>query len=224
MINVITIDDHAMLRDSIRLMLDQCEDINPAAEADSAETALKLLTRGSYDVALVDVHMPGSNGFDLCKNLALNYPDIKIVGLSGRDDGSYGQLFKEAGALGYVTKKEGLGEIAKAIRAVHDGGSYVSNAITRQLGVEQQSEQSDKATRGQQANPFDQLAKRELQVAKLLAQSYLVVEISKELGIGYKTVKTYRKRVRQKLDIFTDVELTLLAIKHGLIDPSNKPD
>lgn len=214
MIKVLIADDHDMVRHSFTLVLSEIEDISISGEAKSGEEAVQLARKNPPDIVLMDVRMPGIGGLEATRRILehANNNGPQVIGLSGYNDSSYPGLFMRAGARGYITKDVGVDDLVAAIYQVHRGEAYLSPAVAER--VAQMGAQTNE-------NPFDGLSERELQIAMLLVECYTVADIVKLLGISIKSVNSYRFRVFEKLDIKTDVELTLLALRHSMIAPEN---
>ena len=162
----------------------------------------------------MDVRMPGIGGLEATKRILAHRPSTKVIGLSGYNDGTYPGMFIRAGAMGYVTKDVGVDDLVEAIKTVYRGEAYLSGEVARRV-AEMGNNSKD--------NPFDALSERELQIAVMLVECYQAPEIANKLGIAAKTVGIYKQRVFEKLDLHSDVELTLLALRHTMIEPENTP-
>ena len=214
MIKVLIADDHDMVRHSFTLVLSEVEDITISGEAKTGEAAVKLVKQDPPDVVLMDVRMPGIGGLEATKRILAHRPSTKVIGLSGYNDGTYPGMFIRAGAMGYVTKDVGVDDLVEAIKTVYRGEAYLSGEVARRV-AEMGNNSND--------NPFDALSERELQIALMLVECYQAPEIANKLGIAAKTVGIYKQRVFEKLDLHSDVELTLLALRHTMIEPENTP-
>lgn len=212
MIKVIIVDDHALIRQSIGMMLQAVASIDVVGEADSGESAVDLAAQTNPDVVLMDVRMPGIGGLEASRRLLELNKSIRIIGLTGYNDGTYPGLFMSAGASGYITKDTGLQEIETAIQRVHEGHIYLAEAIARQLEIPE-----NEGVR----NPFNLLAERELQVALLIAESYRFAEIAQQLNLSERSIRNYRFRILDKLGIDSDIDLAKLAIRFGMITAEN---
>ena len=212
MIKVLIADDHDMVRHSFTLVLSEIEGITISGEAKTGEGAVKLAKQTPPDVVLMDVRMPGIGGLEATKRILAHRPNTKVIGLSGYNDGTYPGMFIRAGAMGYVTKDVGVDDLVQAIKTVYHGEAYLSSEVARR--VAQMGNNSND-------NPFDALSERELQIALMLVECYQAPEVANKLGIATKTVGIYKQRVFEKLDLHSDVELTLLALRHTMIEPEN---
>lgn len=214
LISVLIADDHEMVRQSIALLLAASGVINVTAEAKDGEEAIKLVEKNAIDVVLMDVRMPGLSGLEATKRILKQHPQAKIIGLSGYNDGSYPSLFMRAGAMGYITKDTGLNDMVTAIKTVHNGATYLSPAIAQRV-----AEQRDHSSE----NPFDSLAERERQIALMLLECYQLEEIAGKLSLNLRSVRNYRGRIFDKLNLKTEVELTLLGLRFGMIETDSLP-
>lgn len=204
MINVLLVDDHELVRTGIESLLNDVDGISVVGVASCGEQALLFTEQLSPDVILMDVNMPGMGGVEACRRILQAYPNIKIIALSGYNDGFIpGQLMK-LGAKGFLSKNSPVEEMVDAIRQVMLGESYLGKDVADNL-LAQNTQQEN--------NPFAQLSKREAEVASLILQGRSIQEMAQTLGLSDKTVNTYRYRLYEKLNVKNDVELTRLAAK-----------
>jgi len=211
MISVLLVDDHQLVRTGIRRILEDEGDMMVIAEAACGEDALKLVRKHKPDVVLMDVNMPGIGGLEATRKLLRISPQLRIIALTIHMDEPYPSRLLEAGAMGYITKGCDVAEIVRAIRSVCRGERYLDAEIARQL--------TESGNPGQpQVTPFSKLSQRELQVMLMITQGHRLQEISDTLCLSPKTVSTYRYRLYEKLEVDTDVELTHLVLRHGLLD------
>ncbi len=207
---VVLVDDHQLVRTGIRRLLGDAADIDVVGEAGSGEEALQLVRETSPDVVLMDVNMPGIGGLEATRKLLRIAPDLRIIALTIHVEEPYPSRLMEAGAMGYITKGCDENEILDAIGAVMRGERYIGTDIARQMALA--------GFDGTRAGGFDKLSQREMQVMMMVTQGYKMQEISDTLCLSPKTISTYRYRLYEKLGVETDVELTHLAIRHGMID------
>lgn len=212
MIKVLLVDDHKLVRSGIRRILDESEDMEVVAEAQSGEDALRLAGELRPDVVLMDVSMPGIGGLEATRKLVHFLPEVRIIALSVHKEDPFPGRLLEAGAMGYLTKDCAAEEIIKAVRTVFAGEHYIDADVARAMALSKIPGHSSKGI-------FDELSQREVQVMLMVVQGKPIQEISDQLFISPKTVSTYRYRLFEKLGVNNDVELTRLAIRHGLIDP-----
>jgi DNA-binding NarL/FixJ family response regulator len=210
---ILVVDDHDLVRMGIVRMLADIEGYQVVGDAKSGEEAVIKARALLPDVVLMDVKMPGMGGLEATKKLLIVNPTLKIIAVTACDDDLYPTRLMQAGAVGYVTKGAEFSEITSAIDKVIRGDLYMSNSIAQQLALRNFS-----GHKGQET-PFEKLSQRELQTAMLIANGQKVNDIANTFCVSPKTVNSYRYRIFEKLDINSDVELTLLAVKHNLLDP-----
>ncbi|HEK1688850.1 chemotaxis protein CheY [Pseudomonas putida] len=211
MIRVLVVDDHDLVRTGITRMLADIDGLQVVGEADSGESALKLVRELKPDVVLMDVKMPGIGGLEATRKLLRSHPDTKVVAVTVCEEDPFPTRLMQAGAAGYLTKGAGLGEMVQAIRLAFAGQRYISPQIAQQLALKSFQPQG---------SPFDALSEREIQIALMIVGCQKVQLISDKLCLSPKTVNTYRYRIFEKLSVTSDVELTLLAVRHGMVDAS----
>jgi two-component system invasion response regulator UvrY len=212
---ILVVDDHDLVRMGIVRMLADIEGYQVVGDAKSGEEAVTKARTLLPDVVLMDVKMPGMGGLEATKKLLVVNPTLKIIAVTACDDDLYPTRLMQAGAVGYVTKGAEFSEIISAIDKVMRGDLYMSNSIAQQLALKNFS-----GNNGQES-PFEKLSQRELQTAMLIANGQKVNDIANTFCVSPKTVNSYRYRIFEKLDINSDVELTLLAVKHNLLDPES---
>jgi two-component system invasion response regulator UvrY len=211
LIRVLVVDDHDLVRTGITRMLADIDGLQVVGEGDSGESALKLARELKPDVVLMDVKMPGIGGLEATRKLLRSHPDIKVVAVTVCEEDPFPTRLLQAGAAGYLTKGAGLDEMVQAIRLAFAGQRYISPQIAQQLALKPFQPQG---------SPFDTLSEREIQIALMIVGCQKVQIISDKLCLSPKTVNTYRYRIFEKLSVTSDVELTLLAVRHGMVDAS----
>lgn len=209
MIKVLVVDDHDLVRMGITRMLADVSGLKVVGEAASGEDALRMARELNPQVVLMDVKMPGIGGLEATRKLLRQDPDIRVVAVTVCDEEPFPSRLLKAGAAGYLTKGAALEEMIKAIRAVASGQRYISPEIAQQLALKNLEEEK--------ASPFEVLSEREMQITMMIVNCQKVQEISDRLFLSPKTVNSYRYRIFEKLSIDSDVELTLLAVRHGLL-------
>ena len=217
MIKVFVVDDHDLVRMGITRMLADVDGIDVVGEACSGEEALRDVREFNPDVVLMDAKMPGIGGLEATRKLLRQNADVRVIAVTVCGDEPFPTRFLQAGASGYLTKGAALDEMVKAIRLVHSGQRYISPDVAQQLALKPFIADAD-------ASPFDQLSERELQIVLMIVSCQKVQEISDKLFLSPKTVNSYRYRVFDKLGINSDVELTLLAVRHGMLDVESIPN
>ncbi|WP_132700517.1 UvrY/SirA/GacA family response regulator transcription factor [Reinekea marinisedimentorum] len=210
MVELIVVDDHDLVRFGLVRLLSDVEGIRVVADGDSGEAAVKLAKKHEPDVILMDVRMPGMDGIEATRKILRQFPDIKIIAVTACGDDPFPSRLLQAGASGYLTKGASTDEMLKAIKTVMAGQKYLTPSIAQKLALQSFSGSG---------NPFNDLSDREMQIATMICSCKKVQEISDKLCLSPKTVNTYRYRVFEKLSVSSDVELTHLAIRHGLLEP-----
>jgi two-component system response regulator NreC len=208
-IRVLVVDDHAVVRTGLRLLLDAEEDIEVAGEAGTASDAVFEARTTKPDVILMDVVMPGGSGIEAIPQLLHEEPDVKILILSMQDDPSYVRQAFAAGAAGYVLKEAVDAEVVAAVREVAGGGHYVNPA----LGARLVTAAADERARAE----ADPLSDREREVLRLLALGHTNQEIAKMLYISVRTAETHRAHIMQKLHLSSRADLVRYALANGLL-------
>lgn len=211
MINVLLVDDHQLIRSGIRRLLEASGDIQVVGEADSGEQALVRVRELNPDVVLMDIHMPGIGGLEATRKLLHHHPQVKVISLSVQRQDPYPEQLLAAGASGYLTKDCGAEEFILAIRKVYGGERYLDAELARGMAL-------SRMPGGKTPGGITDLSQREMQVMMMVVQGHSIQDISDKLFISPKTVNTYRYRLFEKLAVNNDVELTRLAMRHGLID------
>lgn len=209
MIRVLVADDHHLVRTSIARVLDSEPDIEVVAEADSGESALQSCREHLPDIAMIDIRMPGIGGLETILKLLKTQPDTRIIVLTGQVEESTAQRLIDSGVTGFISKGTELDLMIEAVRRVADGERFISPDIAQRVVLAR--------SEGRQS-PFDQLSHRELQIATMIIHCHKVSRISEQLCLSPKTVNTYRYRIFDKLKVQSDVELTHLGLRHGLLD------
>lgn len=210
-IRVFLLDDHALVRTGMRLMLSAEVDIEVVGEADSGEIALPMIRKLKPDVVLCDLHLPGISGLEVTERIVKGEYGCKVVVVSVLEDGPMPKRLIEAGASGYVGKAGDAVELLRAVRDVARGKRYLANGIAQHLAL---------AGIGGESSPFDTLSPRELEVAMLLVQGMRQEEIAKRLSLSAKTVNTHKSRLFEKLGIQDSIALARLSSQYGLSDPA----
>ena len=210
LIRVILADDHSIVRTGIKMILEDAPGIKVVAEATTGEEAIKVAKETPHDVILLDVMMPGIGGFVATSRIRRACPDTKILILTICCNEQFPSKLLQAGASGYMTKGASKNEMIKAIKSIYTGQLYLSQEISNLLAVRHLTDKGE--------NPFDSLSEREIQVALMISNGVRVQDISSMLHLSPKTVNSYRYRIFEKTGVVNDVSLTLLAIKHGMLE------
>jgi two-component system, NarL family, response regulator NreC len=208
-IEVVLVDDHAVVRSGLRLLLDNQEDIKVVGEAGNAKDAVFRARALKPDVILLDVVMPGESGIEVLPKLLQESPETNVLVLSMQDDPSYVREAFAAGAAGYVLKEAADEEVVAAVREIAGGGRYVHPTLgARMVAAEAQERAAAEA---------DPLSDREREVLRLLALGHTNQEIAEQLYISVRTAESHRAHIMQKLRLSTRAELVRYALAHGLI-------
>ncbi|STZ63456.1 Response regulator uvrY [Moraxella lacunata] len=208
-IKVLIVDDHELVRMGISRMLGDDPDIEVVGEAGCGETAVVMTRKLAPDVVLLDVNMPNIGGVEATRRIKQLDEYIKVLAVSSLVAEPYPSMLLKAGVDGYITKGTPIGEMITAIKKVKAGGKYFSHEIADVLAQN---------VLDKKANPFDGLSEREKQVAMMVANCQSASQIADSLFVSVKTVNTYRYRIFEKLGVDSDVKLTHLAIRHGLVN------
>ena len=211
LIRVLIVDDHALVRMGIRRLLEDLADMEVVAEAENGEMALTLVKLHQPDVVLLDMKMPGIDGWEVTRRLKKSSPQVKVIAVTALSTEPLPSRVLQLGAMGYLTKESGLEEMAAAIRKVVKGEKYLSAEIAQKMAIN--------SLQAPQESPFDQLSEREMQVMLMITSGMSVQDIADRLFLSSKTINGYRYRMFEKLAIKNDVELTYMAMKHRIIEP-----
>lgn len=210
MIRVLIVDDHALVRMGIRRLLDDLPDIEVVAEAENGETALALVKLHQPEVVLLDMKMPGIDGWEVTRRLKKTSPHVKVIAVTALSTEPLPSRVLQLGAMGYLTKESGPEEMAAAIRKVVKGEKYLSAEIAQKMAIS--------SLEAPHESPFDLLSEREMQVMLMITRGMNVQDIADRLFLSTKTINGYRYRIFEKFGIKNDVELTYMAMKHGMIE------
>jgi two-component system, NarL family, response regulator NreC len=209
-VRVLIVDDHAVVRSGLRLVLEAEEDVEPVGEAGTAREAIFQNRALEPDVILLDVVLPDQSGLDAIPTLLHERPETKVLVLSMQDDPQYVRQAFAAGASGYVLKEAADTEVVAAVREVANGGRYVHP----ELGARLVAAETEAAKRAEE----DPLSDREREVLRLLALGHTNQEIAKQLYISVRTAETHRAHIMQKLRLSSRAELVRHALAQGLLD------
>ena len=213
MIRVLVVDDHALVRSGLRLLLDAEADITVENEAGSAEQAVRMARMDKPDVVLLDITMPGRSGLEVTAEIKRAAPKAAILILSMHDDSGYVREAFEQGASGYLLKEAADQELLTAVREVAAGHQYLHPMLGARL-ASGETHTDLEAAKHAAANP---LSARETEVLRLLAAGHTNQQIAKTLFISVRTAETHRAHIMQKLHLTTRAQLVHYAIKHGLL-------
>jgi two-component system invasion response regulator UvrY len=209
-IKIIIADNHTIVREGLKQILNETQDIKVTGEASNGQALLQKLREGHYDAVVLDISMPVLNGLDALKQIKSINPNIPVLVLSIHPEEQYAIRVLKAGALGYLTKESASDELIKAIRKVVSGRKYVSITLAEKLALDIDSDKE---------KPLHvTLSDREYQVLCLIASGKTVTEIANELSLSVKTISTYRTRILQKMRMKNNAQLTHYAILNGLVE------
>jgi DNA-binding NarL/FixJ family response regulator len=210
-IRILLADDHVLVRQGTRELLEREADLTVVAEAGDGEDAVRLACEHSPDVALMDIAMPVLNGIEATRRIKAAMPHVSVLALSAYDDDQYVFALLEAGAAGYLLKNVGADALVKAIRAVAAGEAVLDPSIARR--VASRFARPEDARAG--GNPLDQLTERELEVLRLAARGLKNQEIANELSLSVRTVQTHLSNIFGKMGVGSRTEAVLEALKRG---------
>lgn len=210
MIRILVVDDHAIVREGLKQILNDVEDMSVLAEAANGQEALDEIRRATFDVILMDISMPGRSGLEILKDIRGEHPKLPVLILSMHPEEQYAVRALRAGAAGYMNKAGAPDELIGAIRKVSAGRKYVSPSVAERLAFELGTDL--------EKLPHEQLSDREYQVMLMLASGRTVSEIADELCLSVKTISTYRARIMEKMNLKKNAELTLYAVEHHLLN------
>jgi two-component system invasion response regulator UvrY len=211
MIRILLVDDHDLFRAGMGSILRSRDGMVVVGEYSDGEQAIEAVRREAPDLVLMDVHMPGIGGIEATRKILRIAPQTKIIAVTVLSDDPFPNQLLDAGARGYISKGSGSQEMMEAIETVMRGNYYISSDVAQKLTL------TNFRRRGE-ASPLDTLSAREMQIMLMITRGQSNQEISDALFLSPKTISTYRHRLFEKLDVSNDVELTHLAIRHGLLE------
>lgn len=215
MIRVLVVDDHELVRSGITRMLADNPDIEVIGQASSGEDAIESVRKDAPDIVLMDIRMPGIGGLEATRRILRIDDAIRVIVVTACADDPYPTRVMQAGATAYITKGADIKEMVRAIRMAHTGQRYISPEIAQKMALKQLG--GDGKEDGSESL-FDRLSEREMQIAMMVVDCQKVQDISDKLCLSPKTVNSYRYRIFEKLEISSDVELALMAVRLGLLD------
>ena len=210
MIRLVLVDDHDIVRTGIAHIIEKERDIEIVGEAGDGEDGLRLIRQCKPDVVLMDVNMPRLGGLEATRRMHKSMPEVRVIILTVHSEAPFPSHLLDAGASGYLTKGCAAEDLLAAIRAVHRGQKFIGKDIAQRLALS--------LLPGADRCPFDELSAREMEVMMMLVQGQEVTYIASSLALSPKTVSTYKYRIYDKLGVKNDVELTHLAIRHGITE------
>ena len=210
MLGILVADDHPIVRRGIKQIITETPGMSVTGEAASGQEVLRRTRENDYDVVLLDISMPGTDGTDVIKQLRIEKPELHILVLSIHPEEQYAVRVLKAGASGYLTKESAPDELVTAIRKVAQGRKYVSPSLAERLALDLEV--------NTESPLHETLSDREYQVMCLIASGKTVTQIAEELSLSVKTVSTYRSRILEKMKMKTSAEMTHYAIQNRLVD------
>jgi DNA-binding NarL/FixJ family response regulator len=210
MIRVLLADDHAIVRNGLKEILESTGDIVIAAEATNGHEALARVRETEIDVAVVDLSMPGRSGVELIKLLKVERPKLRLLVLSMHSEEQYAVRAVRAGAAGYLTKESAADELVAAIRRIAGGGAYISPETAERLVLASNT--------GSDGPPHTQLSNREYEVFRALVEGKSVTDIAAGLNLSVKTISTHKSRILEKMGLANQADLVRYAVRHNLTD------
>ena len=211
---VLVVDDHELVRSGITRMLSDNPDIDVIGQAASGEEAIEAVRNNVPDIVLMDIRMPGIGGLEATRRILRLDDSVRVIAVTACADDPYPTRVMQAGATAYITKGADIREMVRAIRQAHSGQRYISPEIAQKMALKQLSGDDGDGTTAL----FDRLSEREMQIAMMVVDCQKVQDISDKLCLSPKTVNSYRYRIFEKLEISSDVELALMAVRVGLLD------
>ncbi len=209
MIRVLLADDHAVVRTGFRLLLEAAADVTVVAEAETGEAACQQFIEHKPDVVVLDLSMPGMGGLEALRRIRAREARAQVLALSAHDDAMHARRALRQGALGFLSKRSAPEVLLAAVRAVATGRRYIDPTLAQELLL---------ADLDGGSSPIEKLSEREFEVFLRLARGATVQKIADDLNVSSSTVGTHLYNIKQKLGAGNQSELTLLAIRHGLIE------
>lgn len=217
LITVLIVDDHKIIRDGIKSLLEDTPNIKIVGEASNGLEAIEFFKKQPADVVIMDIRMPEMGGIETTKFLTENYPNVKILALTMHDEEAFISKMLNAGASGYLLKNVGKEEFITAINKIYKGENYFSLEVaTKMMTKFMSSKFNDEQENDAEDNDL-QLTKREIEVIKLIAEGLTSQDIADKLFISPRTVDTHRRNLLQKLNVKNTAELIKFAIKHNIV-------
>jgi len=210
MIRVLLVDDHAVVRMGFRLLLQSVAEMSVIAEADSGESACQLYAEHNPDVVVMDLAMPGMGGLEALRRISARHPQAKVLTLSAHDDPMHARRALQEGALGFLSKRSAPEALLEAVAVVAAGKRYIDPVLAQKLALAEFD--------GGAKSPVERLSEREFEVFVRLAGGATVQRIASDLNLSASTIGTHLYNIKQKLGVVNQSELTLIAIRHGLIE------
>lgn len=212
MIRIVIADDHTIMREGLKRILDGADDIAVVGEATNGFEVLDRVRDGGFDLLLLDLSMPGRSGIDLIRQIKVEAPKLPMLILTMHDEEQYAVRTIRAGAQGYLTKESAGTQLVSAIRRVAAGRPYISPQVAEQLALNIMSPEKEL--------PHKRLSDREFEVFTMLVSGRTLTEIGEQLHLSVKTVSTHKTRIQQKMQMQSLSEIIQYAVAHNLLTPS----
>ncbi|MBS1170114.1 MAG: DNA-binding response regulator [Burkholderiaceae bacterium] len=213
MIRIVIADDHTIMREGLKRILEGAEDITVVGEATNGFEVIDCVRKGDFDLLLLDLSMPGRNGIDLIRQVKTEAPKLPVLILTMHDEEQYAVRTIRAGAQGYLTKESAGTQLVSAIRRVASGRPYISAQVAEQLALNIMSPTKEL--------PHKQLSDREFEVFTLLVNGRTLTEIGEQLHLSVKTVSTHKTRIQQKMQMQSLSEIIQYAVAHNLLNSTS---
>ena len=210
MINILIVDDHLIVREGIKRIINDTPDLKTVAEASSGTEAMDLIWKNKYDMILLDISMPGQNGLQTLKLIKKHDKTIPVLMLSMHSEEQYAMRSIKAGASGYMTKHTASSQLVTAIRKINNGRKFISKEVAELLATDLYHDN--------EKDPHEHLSDREFEILKMIAKGTTTKSIAQELSISPKTVSTYRSRILDKLNMRNNSDLIHYVIDYKLND------
>lgn len=207
---ILIVDDHAIVREGLKQILAEIDDIEVAGEADCSSRALQMARRESWDMVLMDITMPDRSGIETLELMKKEHPGLQVLMLSMHRETQYAVRALKSGAAGYLNKQSAPAQLVDAIRMVASGKKYISAEVAQELASQVSGERD--------SLPHEGLSNREYQTLCMIASGLPVSAIADKLALSVKTISMYRARLLKKMQLKNNAELTHYAIKNGLLD------
>lgn len=209
-VKIIVVDDHAVVRRGLIQILESMQEVSSVSEASSGNELIELLKKDEYDVVVLDITMPGKSGLDVLKEIKAIKQNVSVLILSIHPEEQYAVRALKAGAAGYITKDSAPEELVTAVQRIMEGRKYISQSLAEKLAGSYNISSSKL--------PHEILSDREFEVFKMIASGNTVSNIAETLFLSVKTISTYQSRIYEKTGLKSRSEITLYAIKNGLIE------
>jgi len=210
MIRILLVDDHSVVREGLKKILEKEPDIKVSGEAGNSDEVLKFIKNKDCDIVILDINLPGRSGLDIVKDIKKFNKNIKILVLSIYPEYSFAFKAHKLGVSGYLTKDVTTDELLKAIRKIYNGRKYVSEILAERL--------ASRIDQSEVKQVHEKLSSREFQILLLIGKGKSLTKISEELFLSYNTVYTYRNRILEKMGMNSNAELIHYLIKNNLLD------